>query len=83
MTWGYLISKANEFVFKVTESHLIVASAIIALGATRQARSHIKATLSIGNSVECVKLVQAVIVEIASWAGQEIEALDIDALIVR
>ncbi|KAK4935602.1 hypothetical protein LTR10_023363 [Elasticomyces elasticus] len=32
---GYLIAKANEEVFELYESHLVVATAITALGATR------------------------------------------------
>ncbi|KAL3476547.1 hypothetical protein BJX99DRAFT_258292 [Aspergillus californicus] len=80
VTWGYLIAKANEEVFQPEQSHLIVASAIMALGATRQSKSHIKATLGMGNSVDCVKAVVAVLSRIAEWAGRPIAALDVDEL---
>ncbi|RSL89702.1 hypothetical protein CEP52_014815 [Fusarium oligoseptatum] len=80
VTWGYLISKANEEVFQPQESHLIIAASIAALGATRQTKSHIKATLGIGNSVACVKSVLGVITEITEWAGRPIGNFDVDAL---
>ena len=81
VTWGYLIAKANEEVFQPRESHLIVATAIMALGATRQTKSHIKATLGIGNSVACVKVVTDVVTRIAAWADRPpIGPFDIDQL---
>ncbi|KAG5818318.1 hypothetical protein H9Q74_003027 [Fusarium xylarioides] len=80
VTWGYLISKANEEVFQPNESHLIIAASIAGLGATRQTKSHIKATLGIGNSVECVKAVLDVVKKIAEWADRPIGDFDVDAL---
>ncbi|KAJ4194436.1 hypothetical protein NW759_016531 [Fusarium solani] len=80
VTWGYIISRANEEVFTPQESHLIVATAIMALGATRQTKSHIKATLGIGNSVGCVKTVVGVVSRIADWADRPIGAFDVDDL---
>ncbi|KAJ4264144.1 hypothetical protein NW764_015952 [Fusarium oxysporum] len=80
VTWGYLIAKVNEVVFQPQESHLIIATAIMALGATRQTKSHIKATLGIGNSVDCVKTVLATVAQIASWAGRPIGEFDVDDL---
>ncbi|KAJ6071581.1 hypothetical protein N7499_009595 [Penicillium canescens] len=78
ITWGYLISKANEHVFTEQESHLIVASAIIALGAARQARSHIKATIGLGNDVLVVKSVVNVVRKLAKWAGISINLPNVD-----
>ncbi|KAL6918563.1 hypothetical protein FSST1_010058 [Fusarium sambucinum] len=80
VTWGYLISKANEEVFEPNQSHLIIAATIAALGATRQTKSHIKATLGIGNSVSCVKTVLDVVKKIAEWADRPIGNFDVDAL---
>ncbi|KAH6995535.1 hypothetical protein BKA56DRAFT_509245 [Ilyonectria sp. MPI-CAGE-AT-0026] len=80
VTWGYLISKANEEVFQPQESHLIIAASIAALGATRQTKSHIKATLGIGNSVASVKTVLEVVTRIAEWADRPIAAFDVDGL---
>ncbi len=74
------MSKANEEVFDLQESHLIIASAITALGATRQTRSHIKATIGIGNSVETVKAVIGVVSAIAEWGGKPFTLPDVDAL---
>ncbi|KAI1610130.1 hypothetical protein EDD36DRAFT_64943 [Exophiala viscosa] len=84
VTWGYLISKANEEVFQPQDSHLIVATAIMALGATRQTKSHIKATLGIGNSVQCVKTVVGVVTRIAEWADRpRLGPFDVDQLAVE
>ncbi|KAH8597493.1 hypothetical protein B0O99DRAFT_77530 [Bisporella sp. PMI_857] len=80
VTWGYLISKTNEEVFQPQESHLIVATAIMALGATRQTKSHIKASLGIGNSVICVKAVLKAVSKISEWADRPIASFDVDAL---
>jgi hypothetical protein len=81
VTWGYLIAKANEEVFQPHESHLIVATAIMALGATRQTKSHLKATLGIGNSIAGVKAMANVVTRIAEWADRPpIGLFDIDEL---
>lgn len=78
VTWGYLISKANEDVFEIPQSHLVVASAITALGAVRQAKSHVKATIGIGNSVEAVKAVVKAVGKIANWADKSLTLPDVD-----
>jgi hypothetical protein len=83
VTWGYLVAKANEEVFKPEQSHLIIATAITALGATRQTKSHIKATLGVGNSVAAVKTVIEVVSEIAKWAGRPIVSPNVDELAVE
>jgi hypothetical protein len=49
------------------QSELILVSAIIAIGAKRQARSHIKASLSLGASVETIETLHGVISEVAQW----------------
>jgi hypothetical protein len=63
-------------VFTEQESHLIVASAIIALGAARQARSHIKATIGLGNDALVVKSV--VVRKLAKWADVSIDLPNVD-----
>ena len=84
VTWGYLIAKANEEVFQPQESHLIVAAAIMALGATRQTKSHIKATLGIGNSVQTVKAVVRAVSAIVEWADRPaVGPFDVDQLSVE
>jgi hypothetical protein len=78
-TWGYLISKANEEVFEVWQSHLILVAAITGLGAVRQTKSHVKATIGIGNKVDTVKAVLDVVVKIAEWAGRPLTTVpDVD-----
>lgn len=59
---------------------MIVAASIAALGATRQTKSHIKATLGIGNSVALVKAVLGLVREISNWAGRGVRDFDVDAL---
>lgn len=83
MTWGYLISKANEEVFKPEQSHLIVATSIMALGATRQTKSHVKATLGIGNTVKCVQTVVEAVCKIAEWADRPTTPVDVKELALQ
>ncbi|KAL4884951.1 hypothetical protein BJY04DRAFT_214834 [Aspergillus karnatakaensis] len=62
-------------------SELVVASAIIALGAVRQAQSHCKGAMQLGNSVEVVELVVQVTEELAGWNGDSVpQRLDVPAL---
>lgn len=80
VTWGYLVAAANERLFQETESHLLIASAITALGAVRQTKSHIKATIGIGNSVKTVRIVVAIVGRVAEWADRPISSFDVDEL---
>ena len=52
----------------------------MALGATRQTKSHIKATLGIGNSVGCVRAVVVAVNKIADWANRPLPTVDVDDL---
>lgn len=79
-TWGYIISKANEEVFEMRESHLLVLTAICGLGATRQMGSHVKATIGIGNPPSVVKLLISVVSRLAVWADKPFKIPDVDAL---
>jgi len=66
-------------VFEVGEAHLILLSAITGLGAVRQTKSHVKATIGIGNRVDTVKNVLRVVAKIADWAGIPLNILpDVD-----
>lgn len=80
VTWGYLVSKANEEVFRPEQSHLIIATAIMALGATRQTKSHLKATLGIGNTVESVQAVVDMVTKVTEWAIKPVASVDVNAL---
>jgi len=64
----------------MNQSHLLVLTAICALGATRQMGSHVKATIGIGNPVASVKLLVSVVSELAIWAERPIQTPDLDAL---
>ena len=61
------------------QAHMIVTSAITALGATRQTRSHIMATIGIGNNVDVLKKLVEVIARLAAWAGRPFHPPDVDA----
>ena len=63
--WGYLVGSSPIFELKDTE--ILVAAAITALGATRQARSHVKCSIQVGNSVESVAGMVETAREIAAW----------------
>ncbi|KEF51224.1 uncharacterized protein A1O9_12727 [Exophiala aquamarina CBS 119918] len=80
VTWGYLLARANEKLFQIHESHLVVAATIMALGATRQTKSHIKATLGLGSSVQSVKAVMNVVGQISDWADRPLVDFDVDEL---
>jgi hypothetical protein len=56
---------------------LIVATAITALGAVRQSKSHIKATIGIGNTVKVVNTVVNVVGKIADWAEKPLTLPDV------
>ena len=64
--FGYLIAGSLD-VQSLEISELTVASAIVAMGATRQARSHCKASIGVGNSVKNVKDVVNVANQVAAW----------------
>ncbi|KAF5002932.1 hypothetical protein FDECE_10487 [Fusarium decemcellulare] len=80
VTWGWLIAPVSDQVFGLQSTHLIAASAIMALGAARQTRSHLKATIGIGNSPYLVKVVVGVVGRLAEWADRPVPSFDIDAL---
>jgi hypothetical protein len=52
------------------QTELIIAASITAMGATRQSRSHCKASLQLGNSEEVVSALVDTARQIADWNGQ-------------
>lgn len=63
------------------ETEITLASAITAMGATRQARSHCKAAIGVGNSVECVEKIVTIAYEIANWNGTPLNVeIDVSSL---
>lgn len=63
--WGYLVGSSP--ILELKDAEILVAGAIAGLGATRQARSHVKCSLSVGNSVETVAAMIESVKVIASW----------------
>lgn len=59
---------------------MIVATTITALGATRQTKSHIKATIGTGNSVKTVKAMTSMVMKLAAWADKPITEPNVDEL---
>lgn len=78
--FGYLCGGSTVLPLKDVE--IFVASAIIGLGASRQARSHCKAALQLGNSPDAMAAIDAVAQEIAVWNGTPLpERLDLHQLV--
>ena len=68
MMLGYLLSgslRRNS----LAHSEIILAGSMVAMGATRQATSHLKASLSVGNSIEAVRGLVGVAEQVARWNG--------------
>ncbi|KAH8691275.1 hypothetical protein BGW36DRAFT_431828 [Talaromyces proteolyticus] len=85
LTWtvvfGYCLNETTETgVFNEAQSELILACCLTTSGATRQATSHLKASISLGNSVDSVRAVLKVAAMLVSWNGQVFNPLDINAI---
>jgi hypothetical protein len=52
------------------DAEILVAAAVMGLGATRQARSHVKCALSVGNSLELVRATVEVARAVGAWNGR-------------
>ncbi|KAL2826238.1 hypothetical protein BDW59DRAFT_161075 [Aspergillus cavernicola] len=63
--WGYLVGSSP--VFELKDAEILVAASITALGATRQARSHVKCAISVGNTMEVVTAVIETAREVGAW----------------
>lgn len=63
------------------ETEITLMAAITAMGATRQARSHCKAALGVGNAFESVEKVIAIAYEVGAWNGTPLHGeVDVAAL---
>ncbi|KAL3457182.1 hypothetical protein BJX64DRAFT_293354 [Aspergillus heterothallicus] len=77
--WGYLVGSSP--VFELRDAEILVAASVMGLGATRQARSHVKCALSVGNLVDLVRATVEVAREVAAWNGRLILAgVNVDEL---
>ncbi|RSL39570.1 hypothetical protein CEP53_013962 [Fusarium sp. AF-6] len=68
--FGFLVG-GSQNVQRLPLTEVIVASAIAGIGATRQAKSHIKASMGLGASLSAMESVAAVVDEISAWNGDE------------
>ena len=69
--FGYLIGgSVQDLALPLCE--IIVAGAIAAMGATRQARSHFKGSMGLGVSRAAVESVWEVAQEVADWNGAKL-----------
>lgn len=66
--FGYLFGGALDNQ-SLQHTELILTGSMVAKGATRQARSHIKASLGVGNSIAVVQGIVEVASEVAKWNG--------------
>ncbi|KIW90513.1 uncharacterized protein Z519_09160 [Cladophialophora bantiana CBS 173.52] len=79
--FGYNIGRATEVCFSLAEVEMILTSSLIALGATRQAGSHIKACIAFGYPVRTLEAVTKVAHTLAQWQGIQVSpSIDIDRL---
>lgn len=68
-------------IFELKDTEILVAGSITALGAIRQARSHVKCSLQVGNSVECVSAMVETVNEVADWNRRPLSAqIDVSQL---
>lgn len=66
--FGYLFGGVLDHQ-SLQHTELILTGSMVAKGATRQARSHIKASLGVGNSIAVVQGIVEVAGEVAKWNG--------------
>jgi hypothetical protein len=81
VVFGYsLAGTANTGIFKDFETQLVLAVAVAASGATRQARSHGQGAIGMGNSVGAIKTLFKAAEVINEWNGTPVTHIDVDAL---
>lgn len=78
------MKRANDFCFTAAQGQYIIASGITAMGAVRQAKSHIKGGIDMGVSPAAMKAMVEVATEFLPTEGQVTcnskGKIDIDAL---
>ena len=65
----YNIGRVPAEIFSLAQSEMILTAALVALGATRQAGSHIKACIAFGFSQADVEAVIHAAERLAQWLG--------------
>ncbi|KAH7409715.1 hypothetical protein BKA64DRAFT_720949 [Cadophora sp. MPI-SDFR-AT-0126] len=80
--FGYAIGGCEILPFR--ERELVVVSAIIALGASRQARSHCKAAIQLGNAPKVLEVLDEIAQNVARWNGRALpDRLNVPQLVVE
>ncbi|KAH9205680.1 hypothetical protein DL95DRAFT_317114 [Leptodontidium sp. 2 PMI_412] len=80
--FGYAIGGCEILPFQ--ERELVVVSAIIALGASRQARSHCKAAIQLGNAPKVLETLDEIAQNVARWNGRALpDRLNVPQLVVE
>lgn len=69
--FGFLIGGSDK-VQPLPLSEVIIAGAIAAMGATRQAKSHLKGSMGLGISLMAMKEVLNVAEQVAAWNGKKL-----------
>jgi len=82
LIWGFNIAGAKTTgLWRDEQIELLVATAVMAGGATRQSRSHIKASVAMGNKVEAVAKVAELAAQFTNWTGVPLpNVLDVHGL---
>ncbi|KAI1623187.1 hypothetical protein EDD37DRAFT_634043, partial [Exophiala viscosa] len=78
--FGYNLGRMPSKDFSLPEVELILTSALIALNATRQAGSHIKACIAFGYSEGDLRAVADAAEKFANWQGLKLSPIDIQQL---
>ena len=66
--FGFLVGSSP--IFEMRETELIIASSIMSLGATRQAKSHVKCCVVVGNGQDTVVAMVNTVRQVAAWNGK-------------
>lgn len=85
VTWavvfGYSLAGTTATgIFDEKQTQLLLTAAIASSGATRQARSHLKASVGLGNSLNAADAVNEAAVALNAWNGVEIANVDVSSL---
>jgi hypothetical protein len=75
-----LVGTTAKGVFNEHETQLMVAATICASGATRRARSHGKAAIGLGNSLEALKAVYSAAKRLNGWNKSPVSTIDVETL---
>ncbi|CAK7203397.1 hypothetical protein SEUCBS139899_006130 [Sporothrix eucalyptigena] len=78
--FGYNMGRASKLGVPLPDAELVLTSALIALNATRQAGSHVKACIGFGYSESSLRAVVDMADKLAQWLGLKMNPMDIGEL---